>query len=313
VSTASRRSGAALAAVLVVLLVIDCVVLGTMQLALLEQRMAENGLLALRLRVAARSAAHLATARWDPALDAVLQGETLARQVPPPDSTFDVRVVVERTAPALFVVRARVQLAASPHAAASAALLVVPPLLDSRFDVATAALTAQYLQVADGGGIAAAADACTPGGVRAVGLTAGDGAGLAADDRIAGAVESLPPDSAMAAAFQRIVDVARHVVDSTGSLVSLTDSSVHLEHAAGGVHVVLGDAVVAAPFEGLILVGGDVIIEPAGSVRGAVHALGSARVAGHVVLDGCLVHASLAGAGLSRARLLPARPVLPAF
>src|SRR5687768_6101314 len=65
------RSGAALVFALLLLVVLDCVVLGTLHIALLERRTADNAGAALRLRFAAESAVRSAMARWPAALDTI--------------------------------------------------------------------------------------------------------------------------------------------------------------------------------------------------------------------------------------------------
>src|SRR5690606_25841825 len=70
----TRRPGAALILAIVIVVVIQCLVVGTLHLAMQEHRLATNGATTLRLRLAAEAALRTAPDRWRPALDSLAMG-----------------------------------------------------------------------------------------------------------------------------------------------------------------------------------------------------------------------------------------------
>jgi hypothetical protein len=123
------RAGGALALVIVVMLVLDCVVLGTIHLAMLERTLAGNATLALRARLAAEGAAATALAPWQSRFDSLAVGSTatLPRATTPDD--ISVSVTVDRVAANLLLVRAVASLSEPLIGHATASALFRPPVL----------------------------------------------------------------------------------------------------------------------------------------------------------------------------------------
>jgi hypothetical protein len=123
------RSGGALALVIVVMLILDCVVLGTIHLAMLERSLAGNATLVLRTRLAAEGAAATALAPWQRRLDSLAVGATATL---PPATTADgisVSVTVDRLSATLLLVRAVATVTQPMTAQATASALFLPPVL----------------------------------------------------------------------------------------------------------------------------------------------------------------------------------------
>jgi hypothetical protein len=123
------REGSSLILTLVVLIVLDCVILGTLHMAVLEHRVSVNAGDALRLRLAARSAASTALLPWPVALDSVVPGTPLMLGAALTPDGVAVRTTAELLAGTLVFVRSEAWLPATGDGRAVAALLAVPPVL----------------------------------------------------------------------------------------------------------------------------------------------------------------------------------------
>jgi hypothetical protein len=307
------RHGSALAGAIVLLLVIECVVLGTVHLALTETRLASSTQLLLRLRLAAESAARQEAAYWRPDLDSLTVGARAADRMAWTGDVVTTRTSVERLSPALFLVRGSARIAPPRHGESGAALLMLAPALPVAAEPAVAAVTAATARIADTGAVHAETSPCGGGAGVAVALTGG--ADLDADEgaTVRGDVVALPAEASLLSAFDRI---------STVAFASAAAHAAGLRHHAGdvtlsedyeGVLVVTGDLTLEATLRGLALAGGTLTVAASGALVGAAHAAGHADVAGSLILDDCLVRDAVATARMRHARPLPRRPSIPAF
>ncbi|MEX1183646.1 MAG: hypothetical protein WEF86_10465 [Gemmatimonadota bacterium] len=135
------RRGAVLLVALLILMMVSCLVVGTLHLAILERRLAGNVDTALRLRLAAENAARLSLQAWTPGLD------SMSRGIPPmlllngtTTDRIEYATTAERAGTA-FLIRAEARRPPPSPARAAAALLVLPPPLPPGVPVAAAALS----------------------------------------------------------------------------------------------------------------------------------------------------------------------------
>lgn len=308
------RRGAALVVAIVLLVVIDCIVIGTVHLAILERRVADNGALALRLRLAAESGVRLAAAQWPPAFDSILPGDApLAAAVIRTVDGLETYGTVERLGGELYLVRATAQRPA-PHAGrAAAAMLVLPPAVRHGLDPAAAALTAATVHVGATGVIDTGDQECGNGEAAAVLLLGGvapvvhDGASLN------GSVEYIGEDRSLARDMPRIAAALAGTDGRNGTTFVAGD--VHVTETMNGVLAATGDITITAhaSFHGLLISGGSLTIEESGSLRGAAHAYHDAAIHGFIQLDACSVRDAAWAAELHRSRPLPSRPWIPSF
>jgi hypothetical protein len=274
------RKGGSLAATVIVLLVLDCVILGTLHLALLEGAMAGSAIDTLRLRLAADEGLAVAMAGWDARLDSLPPaGVSSIASVPGPDGVA-VAVTAERRAPLVILLRATSSLPAPRFGRSAAALLVVPPLLPPGFDAGGAPVHA-------GGGVELGPE----------GVVTGPGGEI----------------SAAAEAIQRITAAAGLLYGRQGVVIQPGGSPV--DASCAGLVLSAGDVTVqtGAVVTGLLVAAGDVRIEPGAAVLGAVLAGGHVHVAGAIHFDGLAVTEAIAAARLAAPVPLPGRGRLPAF
>jgi hypothetical protein len=130
----SRRDGGSLMLVIIVMLVLDCVILGTLHLAMLEHRLAANTQQALHLRLAAEAAAATALDPWLPRFDSLPAGAPLLLPVLAYPGGVHVTASVESLGPVLVMVRAVATPDAPRYGTASAARLFDRPLLPAGLD-----------------------------------------------------------------------------------------------------------------------------------------------------------------------------------
>ncbi|HSJ26103.1 MAG TPA: hypothetical protein VK929_15605 [Longimicrobiales bacterium] len=134
---AGRRSGASLAVALAALVLIECVIIGTLHLALLERRLVAGSADVLRLRLAAEAALAHAAATWPDAAESLPPDGrqlTVLDDISPDGVVL--RASVQRIGPALYLLRSSASLPAPAHGQASAESLLLPPVLPPEFDAA---------------------------------------------------------------------------------------------------------------------------------------------------------------------------------
>jgi hypothetical protein len=279
-STALRPSqGGSLVATVIVLLVLDCVILGTLHLAMLERAMAGSAIDTLRLRLAADEGLAVVIAGWDARLDSLPPAGVSPISTVPGTDGVAVTVTAERRAPLVVLLRATASLPAPRFGRATAALLVVPPLLPP--------------------GFSGDAPIYAAGGVEfgPEGVVTGAGGEI----------------SAAADAIQRITAAAGLLHGREGIVIQPSGSPVDMSctavvFSAGNVTIQAG-----AVMTGLLIATGDVRIEPGAAVMGAVLAGGHVHVAGVVHFDALTVTEAIATARLAEPVPLPGRGRLPAF
>ncbi|MGH7448317.1 MAG: hypothetical protein ACRELT_12190 [Longimicrobiales bacterium] len=301
----SRRPGAALVMALLMIVVLDCIVLGTLRLSLQEHRLAANRSSVLQLRLDAESGAKRALGLWTADIDSLPVGAG-HRIAFPPLQTPGSAVQVERVAEQLFLVESTAVEPAPRVGRASARLLVFPPALPTGVDPA-------------------------PAPASAAGVIHVLGTGLITTSAPAGCIEVPPPNSILGPSFGITIDAGATLDAPIGALgpralsrsfdrirdlwpapVPL-DSTLSID--AAGALLVSGDFTVAAgiEFRGLVIAGGSVTLEPGAVIRGAVHAAGALTVAGTVAWDPCAVADGIEQWGLDRPNPAGSRAWLPAF
>lgn len=308
------RHGAALVVAIIVLVVIDCIVVGTVHLAILERRLADNGVLALRLRLAAESSARLAAAAWSPVLDSILPGDTptIASMMRTADG-FDTHTTAERLNDGTFLVRASAHQPAPHPGRANAAILVVPPAFRHDSDPAAAALTAATALIAAAGTVDTGDPECGDGGAMAVRLTGGMAPAVHDDASFDGAVAYMDEAESLVRDLPRIA--AAIAAAPPHDLMTFVDGDVLIDEDMGGVLVATGGITITAAttFRGLLIGGGSLTIDETAVLHGAAHVAADAAIHGLVRLDTCAIHDAIQTTLLHRPRPLPERPWIPAF
>jgi hypothetical protein len=304
----AQRHGGALLLVLLFMFVIDALVLGTLHLAMLERRLAENATAALRLQLAARSAAATTLTPWHARFDSLTVNPVgIISATGHFADGVHVTTHVEALAGGIVMVRAEARELPPRYGAAHAATLWLPPPLPTNHDAAAAALSAYAVQLENGGTVSAmAVDSCTSGAaIRAAVLPVG-GSGT-----VQGAVDLLP-----AGTLTRLLPalLTRAAAVDASRLLTLHGDSTIIDDFDGvvvarGTLVIAGDALI----RGLVITGEMLIVEAGAAIIGSAHAGGTAHVAGSLHLDSCRVMSELEATGLARPLPLPQRPVLPGF
>jgi hypothetical protein len=309
-----NRPGVALAAAIVVLLLIECIVAGMVHIVMIERRSSANAELALRARLAAASAAAAAAAAWTPAMDTlVAPGSAVLLDSVEPVAGLDVRTGVERLADGLFLVRTVASRTSPPVARAADAILVVPPAFHIGADPAAAALSAASVVLESGGVIDAGNRECAPGDAAAVRLTSrdepyvGPGAVVVGGTMLVDSAASLVRDMAR-------VRVAAAAAAGDG-VIHTSSELLRLAAPFDGVIVTAGDLILepGAHVRGLVLVGGRLFLEAGALIEGAAHVRFAAQVAGEIRFDGCLARNAAFDAALHRPRPFTPRSRVPAF
>lgn len=308
------RRGAALVVAIVVLVVIDCIVVGTVHLAILERRLADNGALALRLRLAAESAARLAAADWSAAIDSIMQGDapTITSMMRTADG-FDTHSTVERLNDGLFLVRATARQPAPGPGRANAAILVVPPAFRHDTDPAAAALTAATALIGAAGTVDTGHAECGDADAMAVRLTGARAPDVHDDASLNGAAVYMVPDESLVRDLPRVA--AAIAAAAPHDLMTFVDGDVLIDEDMAGVLVATGGITIAAAttFRGLLIGGGSLTIDPTAALHGAAHVAADAAIHGLVRLDTCAIDDVVRATALHRPRPLPERPWIPAF
>jgi hypothetical protein len=303
------RHGGALLLVLLFMFVIDALVLGTLHLAMLERRLAENVTAALRLQLAARSAAGTALTPWQPRFDSLAAGSSgIPAAAGHSADGLHLLTHVEALAGGILMVRAEARETPPRYGAAHAATLWRPPALPADHQAAAATLSANVVRLESSATvIASAVDSCSAGAaVRATTLP------VVGSATVQGAVDLLPAELSLTRFLPAML--ARSTAAAAPRLLALNGDSTITQGfdgliIASGTLVIAGDAVV----RGLALAGEDLIVEAGAAIVGAAHAGGTAHVAGSLHLDVCRVNAELEATGLARPLPLPQRHLLPGF
>src|SRR5690606_1902626 len=133
------RRGAALALTLVLLVVLECVVIGTMHLALQEHRIGANRVTSLALRLEVENAVRRALGYWSASIDSMATGPE--HRIPiAAAATGLASASVERLNAGLYIVRGEAREAPPRVGRAVAQLLVMPPLIGADVDPTPAPL-----------------------------------------------------------------------------------------------------------------------------------------------------------------------------
>lgn len=302
-----RRSGAALTMALLAIIVLDCIVLGSLYLALHEARIGGNHSAVLQLRLDAESGIRRALGLWTLEVD-TMPAATGQRLMFDTLATAGARVHVERLDDLLFLLESAAFERPPRFGRAAARMLVAPPALAVGIDPAPAPLSssASVHVTATGVVVSAVPTGCaaapTPHAILAppFSLTIAPGASV---DAPGGA---LGPDP-LIHTFGRLLALA------PPHTVAFGDTAITSVHS--GVLIVPGNLTLTAgaAVSGLLVASGSVQIDPGAVVAGAVHAGGLLTVAGTVTWDSCSTMAAINAAGLDRPRPAAGRAWLPAF
>jgi hypothetical protein len=300
------RSGAALLLVLLLLFLLDCIVLGSVHLAVVERRLAANVDTALRLRLHAESGVRQAAAVWNVAAD------TLPAGAPPlimlrdtaPDGTAR-SATIQKIAEWSYFLRGDAMLPAPHRGRAAAALLLRPPALPPDVEPAAAAFSAH------------ATVRLNPGA-----QVAADGAAMQVHDmtdiepfdpgQVDGEVGWITRETDVLAVFDRLATLFD---PPAGARSRRFDAGLMLSEDFTGTLLVDGDLRVTAgvTVRGLVVVRGGLVLEADALVLGAVHVGANADVSGSIALDPDAVAEALADAGLLEPRPFRGRAWVPAF
>lgn len=304
---AARRAGAALILAILAIIVLDCIVLGMLNLALQEQRIGSNRSVILQLRLDADGGIRRALASWTPAIDTMPIGSA-ARMHFPPARTAGALVSVERLDAHLFILESLASETPPRFGRASARLLVRPPALPPAIDPAPApASSSGPVQVRATGAVSAVAPAqcaatASPYSILAPPFSITLEPGASVD-----APTGLPPQPALVSEFTRLEALALPPFTAEG------DSTITAD--AAGLLIVDGNVRISgsAVFTGLLVASGSVTIDQEAAVYGAIHAAAGLSVAGRIGWDPCAVAAAVDESGSSRPHQAGNRAWLPGF
>jgi hypothetical protein len=300
-----NRAGAALVLALLVLLVLEGVVLGAVYLTVQERRVAHNGLIALRLRLAAESAARRAAGLWPSALDSLAVGE-LARDILA--TTADglaLRTVYQRIDSTLFLVFAEAGEPPPRAGRARAALLVQPPLLTDRLLPDAAIATGAAMTLGSEARLSAISETPCPD----------DSIGFVPD------AVRMPDPGQLAREPGAVVEGATRTallesswprrIAAVAAVLSLAADSA----TRTGVIAIIGDLTIpaTATVRGVVLVDGALMLEAGAVVSGLVVATGPVEVHGTIRFSACDARHAIRDAGLNRPRAYGPRATVPAF
>jgi len=293
-----RRDGMALIAAIVIMIVLDCVVIGTLHFAVMEQKLARNAGDVLRLRLAAESAARAALWRWPMRADSLAPGASMPLDGVPAAEQITTSAVIQRVSDSLWLIRARASLNAPGQGSATAVLVLRAPVLRPDLRAVDGAIYAHGLIVHETADVLEGA--CSTGRPSAF---------------VAGA-----PDSSDAR-FRRIsvaastVEIDRAPSLPADSLITVRAGSTVLEGETRGVILVRGDLMLpaGAHVSGLLIVIGSLVIAEGARVDGVIHASGDVTLGGTLSFDPCLVRHLLNLTGTGRPRPPAGRMTLPPF
>lgn len=286
----TSRPAAALPTAIVVLLALNCVVVGTFHIALLERRVAANAATALRLRLAAGSDAAAHAALTNAAWDTLPIGRHLSLGIRTTTDGDRVAVTLRRLAVTLFLLRAEASLPTPLTGTAARSILLRPPAIPAHIDPAAAGVSSRSLRVPGGGAVVAA----EPPSCRTDALTV------------------QPPDSSLLAThIRRIHDLASL---NPGHSIRIIDGDFTLAGSMSGILIATGnvDVVPGSNVRGVVIAGGTLHIEQGARVTGAAHAA-DAIVAGVIEHDACAARSAIRAARLDLPTPAGARAWLPSF
>lgn len=306
--TLRAQTGAALVMALLLVVVLDCIVLGTLHISMQEHRIGQNRRGVLQLRLDAEGALRTIAGIWPAALDSLGTGD---RARLPSTTVSRAHVNVERLGDILFLLEAVAAEPAPRAGRATARLLVHPPVLPREIDPAPAPLSVQgSLRVLATGTVSAASPACPDGVAEHAILLASAGSVVVDPGGVVDAPRGLLSSPALSSEFARV------------STLSLGPAAVHsmvgdtvLSQPIAGVLIVDGSLTLQPPayIEGLLLVRGDLTVAEGSVVTGAVHVGGSAIVAGEIRWDPCRVKRVVDAARFRSAVAVGGRARIPSF
>jgi hypothetical protein len=288
---------------LLLVVVLNCTLIGTLHLAAQERRIGSNAARILQLRLDADAAARRILGDWSADIDSMSVGASLATMAGPTGS-----VRVERLGDHLFLIRAEARDAPPLHARAGAQLLAVPPALPPGTATAPAPLSAHgWIHVLSAGDVSAAVpNGCADPHSSYATLSRSPADVTVDPGALIDAPAGVLPSRSLGDQFRRLADLFVPAAAARDSIVTASGA---------GVLIVDGDLTLAAAvrFDGLVIASGSVLLEPGTLVRGAVHAGGNVSVRGAVRYDPCVVRAAIRGARLDRARAAATRAWVPSF
>lgn len=304
---ATRRDGAALILALLAIIVLDCVVLGTLHIALQEHRIGGNRRAVLQLRLDAEGGIRRALGSWSGAIDTMFAGSASRTSVPvasPPVAS----VTVERLADQLFLLESTASEPLPRVGRATTRMLVHPPAVSPLVDPAPAPISAAGSVVIRTTGVVNVNPPATcsePPPAHSI-LAPAFGVAVLPGGSI-NAPAGVPAPHPLTGSFARLAALA------PGSVQASADTTIAT--SATGVIIVAGNATLAAgaTHSGVLVASGSVTIESGANVRGAVHAGGNTDIAGQVQWDPCAVATAIAAARLDHATPAGPRAWLPAF
>lgn len=302
-----RRPGAALILALLAIIVLDCIVLGTLHLAIQEHRLGANRSVILQLRLNADGGIRRALGSWTVAIDTLATGSP-ARTMFPAAATPGSLVSIERLDDHLFLIESVARQRPPQFGRASARMLVHPPALPPAVDPAPAPVSsAGRVRIGATGSVSAhpplaCAAAPQTNSILApvFGVTLDPGASVDAPAGLLG-------PHALIHDFLRLKALA------LPRLIAQGDSTLHSH--ANGVLIVDGSVTLSggAAFTGLLVTSGSVTVEHTAALYGAVHAGAGLQVAGRVQWDPCVVMTAIEDAGLDHPEPAGTRRWLPGF
>lgn len=302
----SRRTGAALVLALLAIIVLDCIVLGTLHIAMQEHRIGANRSALLQLRLDTEGGARRALGYWTAEIDSMPLGGS-HRIAFPASVTAPAQVEIERIDERLFLVESLTAELPPRMGRARARVLLRPPALPPATEAALVPVTsAGPVHITASGRVTisptagcAAAPPTYSVHVQSHALTTDPGAFLEAPAAPSGPQPVLD-------AFERLAELAPVLVAEADSVLT-TD--------AAGVLLARGSITLngTAEFRGLLVAHGSITIGPEAAVIGAVHARAGVTLAGMVQWDGCVVQNAIEASRLNRPTEAAPRAWLPAF
>lgn len=303
----ARRSGAALVLALLAIIVLDCIVLGTLHIAMQEHRIGANRSTVLQLRLDTEGGARRALGFWTAEIDTMPVGGS-HRIAFPASATAPAQVEIERIEQSLYLIHS---VAAEPPprvGRATARVLVRPPALPPGTDAAAAPINSKgAVYIAATGRVVTSPPAGCTAVQPAFSVTIAPPYTLTATPGSFQESPAAPPEpQPVLEAFQRLADLAPNLLTAGDSIIDSDGGGVLL--AAGSV-TLTG----TTEFRGILITRGSLTIGPYASVIGAVHAGAGLVLAGQVRWDGCAVQEAISAARLDRPGEAAPRAWLPTF
>jgi hypothetical protein len=296
-----RRPGIALVLALVLLVVLECIVLGVVETARMQHRLAINRARSLDARHLAEGAVRRALVEWP--VESLSDPFTIARDT----AGTTVRRTFTPLPGSLFLLEAEATAGPPGHPVRhTSALIARAPILAAGDDPGGAALTAATATLTSSAvaGVGPMGDCTTTpaAAVRTAGATL-----VLPGATVSGRIEEYSPEdlSPRPALERAAADPHLHVAEGDTTLAA----------DASGLLVARGAVTLAAGvrFRGLIIGGGDLEIAADAGATGAIWISGAAEVSGTLIHDACAVDDAVYSARLRAARPLPGRAWVPAF